>query len=119
MLKDTLQLAATSSYQFGLGYAELGLLRGLFSGTMASFQIPAGLIVDLVDEDAPVVVTRQLPVMRFCPNDPRCTSSCPLPAPPRLPAAYAFNHEVIHLVKLLIRVPGPEVVAPAAQHGGE
>src|SRR5215475_12267506 len=25
--------------EFGLGYAELGLLRGLFSGTMASFQI--------------------------------------------------------------------------------
>ncbi len=27
--------------EFGLGYAELGLLRGLFAGTMASFQIPA------------------------------------------------------------------------------
>ena len=26
--------------EFGLGYAELGLLRGLFSGTMAGFQIP-------------------------------------------------------------------------------
>jgi MFS transporter, FSR family, fosmidomycin resistance protein len=30
--------------EFGLGYAELGLLRGLFSGTMAGFQIPSGLI---------------------------------------------------------------------------
>jgi MFS family permease len=30
--------------EFGLGYAELGLLRGLFSGTMAGFQIPSALI---------------------------------------------------------------------------
>ena len=28
--------------EFGLGYAELGLLRGLFAGTMAGFQIPSG-----------------------------------------------------------------------------
>jgi MFS transporter, FSR family, fosmidomycin resistance protein len=32
--------------EFGLGYAELGLLRGLFSGTMAGFQIPSGLIAE-------------------------------------------------------------------------
>ncbi len=32
--------------EFGLGYAELGLLRGLFSGTMAAFQIPSGLIAE-------------------------------------------------------------------------
>jgi FSR family fosmidomycin resistance protein-like MFS transporter len=32
--------------EFGLGYAALGLLRGLFSGTMASFQIPAGLVAE-------------------------------------------------------------------------
>src|SRR6266852_2073260 len=32
--------------EFGLGYAELGLLRGLFAGTMASFQIPSGLIAE-------------------------------------------------------------------------
>src|SRR2546430_410371 len=32
--------------EFGLGYAELGLLRGLFSGAMASFQIPSGLIAE-------------------------------------------------------------------------
>ena len=34
--------------EFGRGYAELGLLRGLFSGTMASFQIPSGLIAERV-----------------------------------------------------------------------
>ncbi|HEY7665210.1 MAG TPA: MFS transporter, partial [Xanthobacteraceae bacterium] len=32
--------------EFGLGYAELGLLRGLFSGTMAGLQIPAGLLAE-------------------------------------------------------------------------
>src|SRR5262249_45966716 len=40
--------------EFGLGYAELGLLRGLFSGTMASFQIPSGLIAERLDT-APVL----------------------------------------------------------------
>jgi MFS transporter, FSR family, fosmidomycin resistance protein len=30
--------------EFGLGYAELGLLRGLFAGTMATFQIPSALL---------------------------------------------------------------------------
>src|SRR5262249_57994615 len=32
--------------EFGLGYAELGLLRGLFSGTMAGFQILSGLLAE-------------------------------------------------------------------------
>src|SRR4051794_13518782 len=32
--------------EFGLGYAELGLLRGMFAGTMASFQIPAGRMAE-------------------------------------------------------------------------
>src|SRR5256885_13450346 len=32
--------------EFGLGYAELGLLRGLFAGTMAAFQIPSGLLAE-------------------------------------------------------------------------
>ena len=31
---------------FGLGYAELGLLRGLFAGTMAGFQIPSGYLAE-------------------------------------------------------------------------
>jgi MFS family permease len=30
--------------EFGLSYAAIGLLRGVFAGTMASFQIPAGLL---------------------------------------------------------------------------
>jgi MFS family permease len=32
--------------EFGLGYGELGLLRALFSGTMAGFQIPSGLVAE-------------------------------------------------------------------------
>src|SRR5260370_39614942 len=40
--------------EFGLGYAELGLLRGLFSGTMAGFQIPSGLLAERVGT-APVL----------------------------------------------------------------
>jgi MFS family permease len=34
--------------EFGLGYAAIGALRGLFSGAMASFQIPASLLADRV-----------------------------------------------------------------------
>jgi FSR family fosmidomycin resistance protein-like MFS transporter len=32
--------------EFGLGYGELGLLRAVFSGTMAGFQIPSGLLAE-------------------------------------------------------------------------
>jgi MFS family permease len=39
--------------EFGLGYAALGLLRGLFSGSMAGLQIPAGMMAERV---APAIV---------------------------------------------------------------
>ncbi len=32
--------------EFGLVYAEIGLLRGLYAGTMAVFQIPSGLLAE-------------------------------------------------------------------------
>jgi MFS transporter, FSR family, fosmidomycin resistance protein len=32
--------------EFGLGYAEIGLLRALYVGSMASFQVPAGIIAE-------------------------------------------------------------------------
>ena len=32
--------------EFGLGYAELGMLRGVYAGTMAGFQIPAALLAE-------------------------------------------------------------------------
>jgi MFS transporter, FSR family, fosmidomycin resistance protein len=32
--------------EFGLDYAQIGLLRGLYAGTMASFQVPASMLAE-------------------------------------------------------------------------
>ena len=32
--------------EFGLGYAEIGLLRALYVGAMAGFQMPAGALAE-------------------------------------------------------------------------
>jgi FSR family fosmidomycin resistance protein-like MFS transporter len=34
--------------EFGLGYAEIGLLRALYAGAMAGFQLPAGMLAERV-----------------------------------------------------------------------
>src|SRR5207248_7745797 len=34
--------------EFGLGYAEIGLLRALYAGAMAGFQVPAGLLAERI-----------------------------------------------------------------------
>jgi FSR family fosmidomycin resistance protein-like MFS transporter len=34
--------------EFGLGYAEIGLLRALYAGAMAGFQLPAGVLAERV-----------------------------------------------------------------------
>ena len=34
--------------QFGLGYAEIGVLRALFTGSMASLQMPAGWLAERI-----------------------------------------------------------------------
>src|SRR6478672_11775666 len=34
--------------EFGLGYAEVGLLRALFAGSMAGFQMPAAAIAERI-----------------------------------------------------------------------
>src|SRR3954470_21454619 len=34
--------------QFGLGYAEVGALRALFTGSMASLQVPAGMLAERI-----------------------------------------------------------------------
>jgi FSR family fosmidomycin resistance protein-like MFS transporter len=52
--------------EFGLGYAELGLLRGLFSGTMASFQIPAGLIAERFGAAAVLALGTALAGIGYC-----------------------------------------------------
>lgn len=32
--------------EFGIGYAEVGMLRGIYAGTMATFQIPAAMLAE-------------------------------------------------------------------------
>jgi MFS family permease len=32
--------------EFGLGYAQIGILRALYAGSMAGFQVPAGLVAE-------------------------------------------------------------------------
>jgi MFS family permease len=52
--------------EFGLGYAELGLLRGLFSGTMAGFQIPAGLLAERLGTAAVLAFGTALAGAGYC-----------------------------------------------------
>ncbi len=52
--------------EFGLGYAELGLLRGLFSGTMAGFQIPAGLVAERLGTAAVLALGTALAGAGYC-----------------------------------------------------
>src|ERR1044071_4139972 len=52
--------------EFGLGYAELGLLRGLFSGTMAGFQIPAGLLAERLGPAAVLAFGTALAGAGYC-----------------------------------------------------
>ncbi len=52
--------------EFGLGYAELGLLRGLFVGTMAGFQIPAGLVAERLGTAAVLAAGTALAGTGYC-----------------------------------------------------
>jgi len=52
--------------EFGLGYAELGVLRGLFAGTMAGFQIPAGLIAERLGAAAVLALGTALAGVGYC-----------------------------------------------------
>src|SRR5262249_59539871 len=52
--------------EFGLGYAELGLLRGLFAGTMATFQIPSGLIAERFGAPAVLAIGTALAGTGYC-----------------------------------------------------
>jgi FSR family fosmidomycin resistance protein-like MFS transporter len=52
--------------EFGLGYAELGLLRGLFSGTMAGFQIPSGIIAERLGTASVLAVGTALAGAGYC-----------------------------------------------------
>jgi MFS family permease len=52
--------------EFGLGYAELGLLRGLFAGTMAAFQIPSGLLAERLGTPAVLALGTALAGAGYC-----------------------------------------------------
>ena len=52
--------------EFGLGFAELGLLRALFSGTMAGLQIPSGLIAERLGRAAVLALGTALAGAGYC-----------------------------------------------------
>jgi MFS transporter, FSR family, fosmidomycin resistance protein len=52
--------------EFGLGYAELGALRGVFVGATASFQIPAGLLAERVGTAAVLAIGTALAGAGYC-----------------------------------------------------
>ena len=52
--------------EFGLGYAELGMLRGVFAGTMASFQIPSGLLSERLSTAAVLALGTALAGVGYC-----------------------------------------------------
>ena len=52
--------------EFGLGYAELGLLRGVFAGTMAAFQVPAGLLAERLGVPAVLALGTALAGLGYC-----------------------------------------------------
>src|SRR3990170_1401913 len=52
--------------EFGLGYAALGALRGLFSGSMAGLQIPAGMLAERFGPTAVLAAGTALSGLGFC-----------------------------------------------------
>src|SRR4029077_6888274 len=52
--------------EVGVGYAELGLLRALFSGTMAGLQIPSGLIAERLGTAAVLALGTALAGAGYC-----------------------------------------------------
>jgi MFS family permease len=51
---------------FGLGYAELGMLRGLYAGTMAGFQIPASYLAERFGAAAVLALGTALAGFGYC-----------------------------------------------------
>src|SRR5437763_15499245 len=52
--------------EFGLGFAELGFLRGVFAGTMAGFQIPSSFLASRFGTPAVLAVVAALAGFGFC-----------------------------------------------------
>jgi len=52
--------------EFGLGYAEVGLLRGIYAGTMATFQIPAALLAERLGTASVLALGTALAGLGYC-----------------------------------------------------
>ena len=52
--------------EFGLSYAAIGLLRGVFAGTMAGFQIPAGLLSERLGTPLVLAAGTALAGLGYC-----------------------------------------------------
>jgi MFS family permease len=52
--------------EFGLGYAELGALRGIFVGATASFQIPSGLLAERLGTPVVLAFGTALAGLGYC-----------------------------------------------------
>src|SRR4029077_13779172 len=52
--------------EFGLGFAALGLMRTVFSGTLAGFQIPAGLVAERFGAAAVLALGTALAGLGYC-----------------------------------------------------
>src|SRR5438874_3058973 len=52
--------------EFGLSYMALGLLRGLFAGTMAGLQIPAGLLAERLGVAVVLAASTALAGLGYC-----------------------------------------------------
>jgi MFS family permease len=52
--------------EFSLGYAALGMLRGLFSGSMAGLQIPAGMLAERLGPAVVLAAGTALAGLGFC-----------------------------------------------------
>ena len=52
--------------EFGLSYAAIGLLRGIFAGTMAGFQIPSGLLSERLGTPLVLAAGTALAGLGYC-----------------------------------------------------
>ena len=52
--------------EFGIGYAELGFLRALYAGSMATFQIPSGFMAERIGDAALLAFGTALAGVGYC-----------------------------------------------------
>src|SRR5689334_24683365 len=52
--------------EFGLGFAALGLMKTVFSGTLAGFQIPAGMLAERIGPPLVLALGTALAGIGYC-----------------------------------------------------